>query len=115
MKLTVTAIENYNKWDIICVFFFVEKRLSNVLRLFILTGNSNRDHLLGIVCGDDSKTYVSTGQEMLVVLKGDNNQTGRFLAAYYSEVKGEFYFFFPHRISKIITLSSVPVFPAVCD
>lgn len=57
--------------------------------LAVYDGNSNRDHVLGVVCGDESKTYVSTGQEMLVVLKGDNNQTGRFLAAYYSDVKAE--------------------------
>lgn len=58
-------------------------------KMSVYDGNSRRDTLLDVVCSDESKTFVSTGQEMLVTLKGDNNVTGRFLAAYYSEVKAD--------------------------
>lgn len=93
-KLSMTAKESIING--ISVFFVggcCQLLSSFCLFYHFSTGNSNRDHVLGVVCGDESKTYVSTGQEMLVVLKGDNNQTGRFLAAYYSDVKGKFKIF----------------------
>ncbi|XP_029644438.1 cubilin isoform X2 [Octopus sinensis] len=87
--LLTTSKNQVIRLEIMYADFPQESQCMSNAYLAVYDGNSRRDGLLGVVCGNEPKTYISTGQQMMVLLKGHTNLTGRFLAAYYSERKAE--------------------------